>query len=123
MNWFKKYLKKILLATGILGIAYAGFQGGPTVVINADKDTYIKVPVIGTGTEDDPYRPDLPVEMIEWSAHIPTDDKGVPLYPDVYVLISEGKLITTDLQQAEVSKSVVEQDMLIRDPKLNDKSK
>lgn len=45
-------------------------------------------PVIGSGTEDDPYRPSVADEGIGgWSCELKVDDSGVPIGADCIVTV------------------------------------
>ncbi len=74
---------------------------------------FIEVPIIGTGTQKDPYRPKLPANM-DWSAYIPTGSDGRPLLDKCYVCIADNRPVPAE------GKGVVKQDahqaILARDP-------
>ena len=59
---------------------------------------FIEIPIIGTGTQRDPYRPKLPVG-VTYSAYIPTGKDGRPVFskclvcvPDALPVPADGKL-------------------------------
>jgi len=55
---------------------------------------FVALPIIGSGTEDDPYRPDLPpillkLRAIKISAHIPSNPDGTPKFANAIVWIPD----------------------------------
>lgn len=59
---------------------------------------YLKVPIIGDGTESNHYRPDVPTN-VTYNAIIPTDKNGIPLHADVILEIPD-----TDQAKVPVGK-------------------
>jgi len=55
---------------------------------------YVEVPIIGTGTERDPYRPSLPAGVTRWSAHIPSNPDGRPRFLTALVWIPPNQPMT-----------------------------
>lgn len=51
---------------------------------------FIRVPIIGSGTRANPYRPALPPVAVRWSAHIPSFPDGQPRYSNAYVWVPQG---------------------------------
>jgi hypothetical protein len=50
---------------------------------------YYRAPIIGTGTDDDPYRPDLPADLnAAWSAEIPCDKNGHPAQTHCIIFVA-----------------------------------
>ena len=54
------------------------------------------IPIIGSGTRDDPYRPSLPAG-VAYSAQIPTGPDGRPLYLDAPVWLDDWGMVPTSL--------------------------
>lgn len=46
-------------------------------------------PIIGSGTEENPYRPAIADDGIEWAAEIPTDRNGKPIAARCVVMADE----------------------------------
>lgn len=58
---------------------------------------YLQLPITGTGTREDPFRPQFPVTIppitslprFRWSAHIPSNPNGTPRFANCYVWIPD----------------------------------
>lgn len=68
----------------------------------------IWVPIIGTGTHDDPWRPDVPKEVVQWMvANVESDPiTGQPLQKHVLVVMDEkyAALCTAAKPEQEIDK-------------------
>lgn len=56
---------------------------------------FIEVPIIGTGTQTDPYRPKLQGKM-DYSAYIPTGADGRPVLTKCIVCIPDNRPVPAD---------------------------
>jgi len=56
---------------------------------------FVEVPIIGTGTRRDPFRPKLPAGT-EYSAYIPTGKDGQPVLTKCLVCIADSKPVPSD---------------------------
>jgi hypothetical protein len=82
---------------------------------------WLLVPVTGTGTEDDSFRPQLPAAVLSipnlrWTAHIPTDPAGKPLHATVPVWIPDSLPVPGAFVQ---TPATVRATIFTRDPKAN----
>lgn len=58
---------------------------------------YLLLAVVGTGTQDDPFRPLFPVTVppidllpgFRWAAHIPSNPNGTPKFSNCYVWLPD----------------------------------
>ena len=58
---------------------------------------YLQLPITGTGTRDDPFRPNFPLTIppitsisgFRWSAHIPSNPDGTPQFADCFLWIPD----------------------------------
>ena len=83
---------------------------------------YIKLPITGIGTANDPFRPAIPANVaslpgLKWSAHIPGKPDGTPQFADCYVWVPDsfalpGKIVV-------ISKPTAQSDILSRDSKVD----
>lgn len=53
---------------------------------------HLEVPIIGTGTRDDPFRADLP-DGADYQACIPTGPDGRPLHMTCVVVVADGSRV------------------------------
>jgi hypothetical protein len=82
---------------------------------------YVLRPITGTGIEGDPFRPDFPAPVLalvgfRWTASIPRNAAGVPLFADCYVWIPDSFPIPPGLVviPGEVARGNINQ----REPKI-----
>ena len=81
--------------------------------------SYIQVPITGAGTIKNPYRPNFsPVDVqalgIPWSAHIPGNALGVPLFADAVVWIPDSIALPGGLNVVVVNKATARATILSR---------
>lgn len=60
---------------------------------------WVKVPIIGTGTRHDSYRPDLPAGITDWACHIPVGNDGKPLHADCVVYMPDSARVPVNATQ------------------------
>ncbi len=77
---------------------------------------------MGSGTHDDPYRANIPAPVLatpgfRYSAHIPTDANGQPLFADCYVWIPDSFPIPPGL--VVIPSESARGNINARDPKCN----
>ncbi len=56
---------------------------------------FVEVPIIGTGTMRDPFRPKLPAGT-EYSAYIPTGKDGQPVLTNCLACIADNRPVPSD---------------------------
>ena len=81
--------------------------------------SYIQVPIMGAGTIANPYRPNFsPVDVqalnIPWSAHIPGNAAGVPLFANAVVWIPDSITLPSGLNVVVVNKATARATILSR---------
>jgi hypothetical protein len=68
---------------------------------------YFRAPIIGTGSPDDPYRPELPPDLKgTWSALIPSDKNGHPTDTTCLVCVDADATDTSKLADSAKNPSV-----------------
>lgn len=86
---------------------------------------YLLRPIVGTGTQADPFRPGFPNTIppitdlpgFRWNVHIPSNADGTPQFADCYVWIPDsftlpGGVVVVPLNTARTA-------IITRDPKTN----
>jgi len=69
--------------------------------------SWVRVAIIGTGTDDDPYRPDLPTG-IEWRAQIPSNADGSPRLADSVVWVSDDRDVDVRVERLSEDDAIAE---------------
>ena len=75
------------------------------------------LPIIGSGTQDDLYRADVPKGVDHHSAHIPTGRNGVPLFLDAVVSFDADLIIPPSIVTRLRGKEFMRTLLLKRDPR------
>lgn len=71
---------------------------------------WYKAAIIGTGSEEDPFRTSLADMGVDHSASIPTDEYGNPLYDSAVAWVEDpSQLPDSMLESAEISAGLAEQ--------------
>ena len=65
------------------------------------------LPIIGNGTRDDPYRPNLPAG-VAYSAQIPTGSDGRPLYLEAPVWLDDWEMVPVGLVTSLKSQTAIQ---------------
>ena len=85
---------------------------------------YILLPITGTGTENDPFRPAIPAAVLalpglKWSAHIPSNPDGTPRFANCHVWIPDSIVLpgTVTIIARDTARSAI----IGRDGRVNPK--
>jgi len=86
---------------------------------------YLLLAVVGTGTQPDPFRPLFPVTVppmteqpgFRWSAHIPSNPNGTPIFSNCYVWVPDSFILPIGVifEPLETARSTIN----TRDSKVN----
>lgn len=86
---------------------------------------YLLLAIVGTGTNDDPFRPLFPTTVppweslpgFRWSAHIPTNPNGTPQFSNCYVWVPDSFIppVGVIFEPTATARNTI----ITRDPKAN----
>jgi len=80
---------------------------------------YVEATIIGTGTERDPFRADVPLGL-KYTAHIPSKPDGTPKFLTAVVWIRPGQFIDPSLTQ--ISRDEAVEKLRVRSDRVDDSS-